>query len=54
VPPTCRFCSFLFSGLFITETSLQWPLRFFMYILPLRWSLASVVRGPLFNLILSP
>ena len=38
------FCSFLFSGLFITEGSMQWPLKVFMYILPLRWSLALMVK----------
>ena len=42
--PAGRFASFLFSGFFITESSLEWPLRIFMYIMPHRWSLASMVR----------
>ncbi len=38
------FAAFLFSGLFIVGESIPWPLKAFHYVLPLRWSIAAMVK----------
>jgi ABC-type multidrug transport system ATPase subunit len=38
------FTSFLFSGFFIVGENIPWPLKAFLYVLPLRWSISSMVK----------
>ena len=38
------FTSFLFAGFFIVGEGIPWPLKVFLYVLPLRWSIASMVK----------
>ena len=38
------FTAFLFSGFFIVGESIPWPLKVFLYVLPLRWSISSMVK----------
>mmetsp|Transcript_48887 Transcript_48887/g.122168 ORF Transcript_48887/g.122168 Transcript_48887/m.122168 type:complete len:708 (+) Transcript_48887:404-2527(+) len=38
------FTAFLFAGFFAREVDVVWPFKAFVYILPLRWSIAAIVR----------
>ena len=38
------FSSFLFAGVMVPEEDVIWPFRAFCYMLPLRWSLASMAK----------
>jgi len=38
------FTSFLFAGFFAREVDVIWPFKLFVYILPMRWSLAVIIR----------
>jgi hypothetical protein len=38
------FTSFLFAGFFAREIDVIWPFKLFVYILPMRWSLAVIIR----------
>mmetsp|Transcript_27973 Transcript_27973/g.65202 ORF Transcript_27973/g.65202 Transcript_27973/m.65202 type:complete len:149 (-) Transcript_27973:630-1076(-) len=39
------FTAFLFAGFFVREADVIWPFKAFVYILPLRWSIAAIVRS---------
>jgi ABC-type lipoprotein export system ATPase subunit len=37
------FCSFVFAGMFVPEADIIWPFRAFVYIMPLKYSLQSLI-----------
>lgn len=39
------FVSFLFAGFFAREKDVVWPLKAFVYVLPMRWAFSSIVRS---------
>jgi hypothetical protein len=37
------FCSFVFAGLFVPEADIIWPFRTFVYVMPLKYALQSLI-----------